>query len=89
MRAQIEKLATVLKKNKTSSYVIEQLATVLKKNKKNKISKGTPGAQVHCHIVLRFCFFCFFSVGSSLLAALLSGMLFFFSRVFTFGCFAV
>ena len=60
MRAQIEELATVLKKDKKSSYAIEKLATVLKKNKNTKISKGTPGAQVHCHIVLQFCFFVFF-----------------------------
>ena len=63
--------STVPKKNKISSYVIEKLATVLKTTQNTKISKGTPGAQVHCHIVLQFRF-CFL-----------------FSRVFTFGRFAV
>ena len=55
---------------KSLSYGIEKLATV-PKTKKKQVSKGTPGTQVHCYIVLQLCFVWSFSVSSSLLAAVL------------------
>ena len=61
---------TVLKKTMNTTYNVGKVKTLLKKNKKNKISTGTPGAQVRLDIVSGFCFFCFFSVGSSLLLGL-------------------